>query len=181
MAELTQQQIDLIKSYKKNYGEYGFRQNLHKEIIMPNFKSEDENAEIVNNLPPNFEITKLSARNFIKRSATARSATTLPTGQTAVFTLTLTLSFTGLTLAIPRWSLYNPSTATELESSSNELLDDLEGDLAGLHGPNVTRSWQAIQGTNDIQHILKLSIVNASGGSVRFIFKGDWLYMGDTV
>ncbi len=181
MADLTPEEVSSIRSTKRTYTDYGFNRNLHKSVIMPNFTSDDEAGETIQNISPTFNIANLDARKFIKKSATARSITTLATGDTAIFTLTLTLKFSGLTLAIPRWSIYNPSSATELESSSNELLEDFEGLLAGLHGPNVTRSWQAIQGTNDIQHILKLAIVNASGGSVRFIFKGDWLYMGDTV
>src|SRR3990167_6343658 len=97
---LTEEQINLIKANKKSYVEYGFPPNLHKEIILPGFKDNDEQSVLIESvaggslLPGSIPLGSLNPQELIKVSGVAEVADfTVANGAAFVTTMTLTLKF----------------------------------------------------------------------------------------
>lgn len=183
MANLTPEQEAQIKTYQVDYTMLGYEKRLFKPQPTP-FKSPDEQGITIQGISSNVPISSLSFRQFIKRSGTAKTSFTFLNdvdNNVSTITMTLTLKFGGLTLAIPRWSIYYPDDS----DPSNELLESFDaivvnGSANSIH-LHARQSWEAIQGTNDIRHILKVTMTNSSSADLPLVFKGDWLYIGDIV
>lgn len=180
---LTEEQINLIKSNKKSYIEYGFGPNLHKEIIMPAFKDNDEQSVLIENVSggalqsSSIPLDKLNPQELIKLSGVAElAAFSVANGGAFAITMTLTLKFDGYTIAVPRWTLYEQET----DGSYTELVD-ISNDYREF---NVVRTWQktrGLGGSANLKHILHVATANVSGAAKTLQFRGDWLYIGNLV
>ena|SRR3990167_10434056 len=180
---LTEEQINTIKANKKSYVEYGFPPNLHKEIIQPGFKDNDEQSVLIESIagssvqPGSIPLGSLNPQELIKLSGVATvDPFTVLSGGPFVITMTLTLRFEGHTLAIPRWTLYEQ----ESDGSYTELVD-VSNDYREF---NVVRTWQKTRGLGgaaNTKHILHIACANVSATTKVLQFRGDWLYIGTLV
>lgn len=179
---LTPEQIREFAGKEISYLEVGFEKNLHRVIVRPDFKSIDSSGILLQKLGGSFvqdesvSFKKINLTDFIQQSGTATIAeTTVPSGTGINVEMTLTLNTDKLTIAVPRWSLYDGAV-----SDANEI-NNVGNDWREI---NVVRTWSATRGVGGVfnfKHILRVGTANVSGGNKTVNFRGDWLFLGDLI